>query len=61
MPAIVAPEALELWLSDTEDRAALQSVLQPWAGDPLECWEVDRELLNRVDDERCTPLWRPEH
>lgn len=53
MPAIVPPQALELWLSDTQDATALQTALQPWAGDPLECWEVDRELLNSADDERC--------
>lgn len=53
MPAIVEPDAYEVWLSDTEDVAALRAVLRPWAGDALECWEVDRHLLNDVDDERC--------
>jgi putative SOS response-associated peptidase YedK len=53
MPAVVAPEAQELWLSDTKDVAALRSVLGPWTADRLDCWEVDRQRLNGADDERC--------
>jgi len=53
MPAIVEPEAYELWLSDTKDIGALQSALGPWSANPLEFWEVDRQRLNDSDDERC--------
>jgi putative SOS response-associated peptidase YedK len=53
MPAIVEPEAHELWLSDTKDIGALQSALGPWSADPLEYWEVGRQRLIDSDDERC--------
>ena len=53
MPAIVNPEHFELWLSDSKDIRALRGALRPWGGDPLESWEVDRELLKTADDERC--------
>ena len=53
MPAIVKPEAHEIWLSDTRDIGALQSALGPWSANPLECWEVDRQRLIDSDDERC--------
>jgi len=53
MPAIVEPEAHELWQSDTKDIGALQLALGPWSASPLECWEVDRHRLSDSDDERC--------
>lgn len=53
MPAIVEPDAHELWLSDSKDVTALLEVLKPWGGDPLDSWEVDRRRLNDADDERC--------
>lgn len=53
MPAVLDNESAALWLSDSEDQTALQDVLHPWKGEALESWEVDRELLNSADDERC--------
>jgi putative SOS response-associated peptidase YedK len=53
MPAIVAPEAHTLWLSNSTDRNALREALGPWAGQPLQSWQVDRQRLNTSDDERC--------
>ncbi len=53
MPAIVHPDAHGLWLSDSEEVETLQAVLGPWTADPLECWEMNRQLRNEADDERC--------
>lgn len=53
MPAILTAESCALWLSDSEDTAALQGALVPWAGEPLTSWEVERRWLNEADDERC--------
>lgn len=53
MPVMIEEDAIALWLSDSQDKDALESVLKPWAGPTLECWQVDRERLNHSDDESC--------
>lgn len=50
MPAIIEPEAYDLWLSDNRNPQQLKPLLQPWAGEPLEYWQVS-SYVNKRDSE----------
>jgi putative SOS response-associated peptidase YedK len=55
MPVFLDAEARERWLSGpTSDLAALEALLVPWHGSPLEITPVSQHVNSvTVDDERC--------
>ena len=46
MPAVLEPEARELWLSDTEDYESLQAILQPYRENSLQADPISTKVNN---------------
>jgi putative SOS response-associated peptidase YedK len=44
MPVILDDEAVNLWLSDTQDIPLLKSVLRPYDDDRMQAWAVSKEV-----------------
>ena len=55
MPVILPPKAWDLWLSDTDDRAALEALLVPFPAEATEAIEVSR-AVNDVRNEEPSVL-----
>jgi putative SOS response-associated peptidase YedK len=46
MPVILHPEAIPMWLSDTEDYEGLQDMLRPMEDQKIKAYEVSRQVNN---------------